>query len=155
MVLVNKYWFNEITGEKKLLYHNGQIGYFEKEVVATSEEDGGEPLTYLQVRTSEGKIIQIMKEPFEKYEYDKYGEKITLITATQYPVRLAYAMSIHKSQGQTIDKVHVNCRRIFAPGQFYVALSRCSNPDGITFSNFHYQTHLKTDERGRELYGKP
>ena len=51
----------------------------------------------------------------------------------QYPVRLAYALSIHKSQGLTFDEVTVDLtRQTFAPGQLYVALSRVTKPEGLT-----------------------
>ena len=56
----------------------------------------------------------------------------TVGTMVQYPIKLAYAITIHKSQGMTFDEVTVDIsRRCFAPGQLYVALSRCSNPKGL------------------------
>ncbi|MDE7349443.1 MAG: AAA family ATPase [Muribaculaceae bacterium] len=53
-------------------------------------------------------------------------------STTQYPVKLAYAFTIHKSQGQTYDKVIIDLNsHIFAPGQLYVALSRAKSLDGL------------------------
>ena len=52
----------------------------------------------------------------------------------QYPVRLAWGISIHKSQGQTYDQVNVNVRSIFASGQLYVALSRCRTLEGMAIT---------------------
>lgn len=49
----------------------------------------------------------------------------------QFPVRLAWAITIHKAQGQTYDRVNVNTSNIFAEGQLYVALSRCRSIEGM------------------------
>ena len=54
-----------------------------------------------------------------------------VVTAENFPVSLAWAMTIHKAQGATLDRMHVNLRRIWEPGQAYVALSRAKNPEGL------------------------
>ena len=62
------------------------------------------------------------------------GAKITPVEVgsfEQFPVRLAWAITIHKSQGQTYNRVNVNVSSIFAAGQLYVALSRCKSLDGM------------------------
>ena len=55
----------------------------------------------------------------------------------QVPLRVAYAISIHKSQGQTIPHLRIDAERIFEYGQFYVALSRAPTLDAIQLSGFH------------------
>ncbi|RLA61179.1 MAG: PIF1 helicase, partial [Epsilonproteobacteria bacterium] len=55
-------------------------------------------------------------------------ESISLATLSQFPLKLAYAVTIHKSQGMSIDNLVCNVDNIFAPSQFYVAISRAINP---------------------------
>jgi ATP-dependent exoDNAse (exonuclease V) alpha subunit len=75
---------------------------------------------------------------FSKYEYVLSDDKKSLElkklgSIEQYPIRLAYALSIHKSQGLTFDKVNIDLSLpCFSKGQLYVALSRVRTPDGLT-----------------------
>lgn len=62
-------------------------------------------------------------------------QEIVVASYSQMPLALAWAMSIHKSQGQSFDKVHIDAARIFAPGQLYVAVSRCRKLRGISFES--------------------
>ena len=78
--------------------------------------------------------IQLEKEtwPKYKYEYDPESKKIIqneIGHFTQYPIKLAYAMTIHKSQGRTFDDICIDYmgKTAFSPGQTYVALSRCKS----------------------------
>lgn len=73
-----------------------------------------------------------------RYSLDKETHEIIEIlegTFTQYPVKLAWAITIHKSQGLTFDKVIIDVSSSFSHGQTYVALSRCKTLDGIVLSN--------------------
>ena len=66
------------------------------------------------------------------------GEKIQFIDAqlSQYPVKLGYAITMHKSQGMSIDFLEVDARSVFADGQFYVAVSRARTYTGLRVLNF-------------------
>ena len=83
------------------------------------------------------KIYEVKKEKWERIQYsydDDQQEVLENVTGSfkQYPMRLAWAITIHKSQGQTFEKVIIDMSQgSFAPGQLYVALSRCISLEGI------------------------
>ena len=54
-----------------------------------------------------------------------------LFSIYQFPIKLAFAITIHKSQGMSIEDLIIETNEIFAPSQFYVALSRSSNPQNL------------------------
>jgi hypothetical protein len=61
-------------------------------------------------------------------------EKSIVARFTQFPIQLAWAVTVHKSQGKTFDRVIFHCKSVFSDGQTYVALSRCTSLDGITLT---------------------
>lgn len=71
---------------------------------------------------------------------------------TQYPMMLAYGLTIHRAQGMTIDRVGVDLRGHFAPGQTYVALSRCRTPDGLFLVG--HMDQIKVDQELVSTYLK-
>jgi hypothetical protein len=99
--------------------------------LATVDELGS---NFIKVKIKD-KILTVGKNRWEKYDYKIDGGSIThkvVATFLQYPLKLAWASTIHKCQGQTFDKVAIDFDRgSFAHGQTYVALSRARTIEGI------------------------
>jgi len=80
-------------------------------------------------------------------------EEKTIAEFNQYPIRLSYAMTIHKSQGKTFDKITIDVGTgAFAHGQIYVALSRCKTLEGIILNNPIGNHDIIVDPRVVEYY---
>jgi ATP-dependent exoDNAse (exonuclease V) alpha subunit len=93
---------------------------------------------------------------FLRYKYDYEKERVVtdvIGTYTQFPLMLAWAVTIHKSQGKTLDRIHVDLGRgAFAPGQAYVALSRCRSIRDISLARPLKGTDIRIDQRIKTLY---
>jgi len=105
-----------------------------------------------------GRNHSVEKESWNEVEYiynkekDEFEEKI-IAGFTQYPIRLSYAMTIHKSQGKTFDRITVDVGTgAFAHGQVYVALSRCTTLNGIILNNPIRNNDIIVDPRVVEFY---
>lgn len=128
--------------EKIKKYFNGKIGTvveLEKDRIIVQCKDDPEP-------------IGVKMEKWENIRYTvnkttKKLEEEVLGSFTQYPLRLAWAITIHKSQGLTFDKVIIDAGEAFAPGQVYVALSRCTTLHGIVLQSRIRAANMLTDDR--------
>jgi uncharacterized protein YpbB len=103
-----------------------------------------------------GKSFDLHRETWENIDYRVEEESGNIVknelgTFSQFPLRLAWAVTIHKSQGLTFDKVIIDAGRSFAAGQVYVALSRCRSLEGIVLHSLITPNALHGDERISEF----
>jgi len=97
------------------------------------------------VVNSNGKDIRVYMHDFELLELNSHTlEANAIVTLSQYPLKLAYAITIHKSQGMSLDSLICNLDFLFAPSQLYVAISRAINPKElkIDYSRADFASYL-------------
>jgi PIF1-like helicase/helix-turn-helix protein/HRDC domain-containing protein len=128
--------------EKVKRYFNGKIG-----TVTKIEDDK----IFVECNDND-KEIEVSKETWENIRYTvnkttQQLEEEVIGSFMQFPLRLAWAITIHKSQGLTFDKAVIDAGQAFAPGQVYVALSRCTSLQGIILKSLITPQSLHTDKK--------
>ncbi len=134
--------FIKNDADKAKRYYNGKIGIIE------SIEDE----KIMVLCKGETEAIEVKKHRWEniRYSLNKQSQKLeedVVGSFTQYPLRLAWAITIHKSQGLTFEKAIIDAGQAFAPGQVYVALSRCTSLTGMVLLSKITTNSLSVDQR--------
>lgn len=131
---------NDTEAERR--YFNGKIGRvtaFDDETITVNFPNENREITVERV---EWKNIS-----YSLQDDDKQVKENVLGTFRQFPVRLAWAITIHKSQGLTLERAVIDAGASFAPGQVYVALSRCTSLEGIVLRSRITPSCISVDER--------
>ena len=132
-------------------YANGTVGRITKisdEALTVAIEEGGQTVLV----TVERSAWEMLRYSVNEDEPDKIQAE-TIGVFEQFPVKLAWAVTIHKAQGKTFDRVIIDLGKgAFEHGQTYVALSRCRTLEGIILRQAIRQTDILTDERVVDFY---
>lgn len=142
-------------GARVMLLNNDSLGRWINGTIGTvlAMEQGDKIEDVVFVELDSGKIEEVTPYTWELFHYDlnqqtQQLESKTVGTCTQYPLKLAWAITIHKSQGKTFDKVIIDISGgVFACGQIYVALSRCRTLAGILLTRQIGKQHIFMDKK--------
>lgn len=139
---------------KRESFYNGERGRVvavEGDFVVVEKDNG----SYVNVERNDYKLSMIY---YDENEDDLIEEVLAVFS--QYPLKSAYGITIHKSQGMSIDKLICNVNNIFEKSQFYVAISRATDPKSlnVVYNRGNFESYLKkiisVNESVRDFYRK-
>jgi ATP-dependent exoDNAse (exonuclease V) alpha subunit len=131
-------------------YYNGEKG-----VIKHLSHDA------IHIQKSDGHFLKLEREKFSKMVFveEKVDGETVLVekerfSVEQFPITLAYALTIHKSQGMSLSEMVIEADGIFAPAQFYVALSRARDPYKVVIktNNTNFKRFVYTDKKAVNFY---
>lgn len=157
MILSNNTLMNYSNGSQGILL--GTKFFDEKNCTFTNKAGHIFDLDYkyfgecLHILLDNNENVIVPKKPYYIYgcSFDNKGKRLADIIYYQYPVTLGYAVSIHKSQGMSLDNMILDCANIFADGQFYVGISRAKSLEGLSIMNFN-QNYIRADLDAVDFY---
>ncbi len=128
-----------LRNDRNKRFFNGKIGHIE----SISDDN-------IKVRFEDGNIVDVLRETWDniRYKWDTKNKKVveeSIGTFVQFPLKLAWAITVHKSQGLTFDKVIADVGEAFSHGQVYVALSRCTSFNGLLLRSPMNKNAIITD----------
>lgn len=120
-----------VNNDKAERWVNGSIGQ-----ITRIQSDKDSTYDTICVRLTSGEEVTVLPHEWDVFKYEVDETTHALITSkvgsfAQYPLRLAWAITVHKSQGKTFERVIVDLGTTFTPGQMYVALSRGTSLEGL------------------------
>ena len=135
-----------LNNDHKKRWVNGTLATIE----AKKEENNGSAVLKIRLLKN-AHLVSLHPHSWEGFKFSVIDGRIETELAgtfTQYPFRLAWAVTIHKSQGKTFDQIVVDTHGgVFAPGQIYVGISRCTSLDGIYLHRPLKRTDIRSDHR--------
>ncbi|MBI5894434.1 MAG: AAA family ATPase [Deltaproteobacteria bacterium] len=143
------------AGSQVMLLNNDPLGRWINGSIGKvmGIKKGDDTSDAIRVELSDGGIIDITPYKWEMYRFSYDKNKGMVISEavgsfTQYPLKLAWAVTIHKSQGKTFERVIIDIGRgTFSHGQLYVALSRCTTLEGIILKQPVSKKNILMDRR--------
>lgn len=129
IVMFTRNKFDEDTGQP--IYVNGTVGQVNR------FKDNGQPVVW----TTDGREVVVEKADWEYEEND-----VVKASIRQYPLRLGWAMTVHKAQGMSLDSAQIDLSNAFEYGQGYVALSRVRSLDGLFLRGFNKRSLMMHPE---------